>query len=62
MLNPGTRVGPYEILGNLGEAGMGRVYRARDTRLGREVAIKAIADGARLEPTRFARFNLTLNF
>ena len=43
-LNPGDRLGPYEILSILGEGGMGRVYRARDTKLHREVAIKVLPD------------------
>ena len=41
-LFPGTRLGPYEVLAPLGAGGMGEVYRARDTRLGREVAIKVL--------------------
>jgi len=41
-LAPGTRLGPYEIVGPLGAGGMGEVYRATDTRLGREVAIKVL--------------------
>ena len=41
-LTPATRLGPYEILGAIGAGGMGEVYRARDTRLNRDVAIKVL--------------------
>src|SRR2546427_273113 len=44
-LSPGTRLGPYEILSALGAGGMGEVYRATDTTLGRQVAIKVRPDG-----------------
>ncbi|HLE71599.1 MAG TPA: serine/threonine-protein kinase [Vicinamibacteria bacterium] len=43
-LGPGQRLGPYEVLGPLGAGGMGLVFRARDTRLGREVALKVLPD------------------
>jgi len=43
----GTRLGPYELLGLIGAGGMGEVYRARDTRLGRDVAVEVLP-GARL--------------
>ena len=52
----GTRVGPYEIVGWLGAGGMGEVYRARDPRLGREVAIKLIPDTFAKDPNRLHRF------
>ncbi|HET7453360.1 MAG TPA: serine/threonine-protein kinase, partial [Thermoanaerobaculia bacterium] len=55
-LQPGTRLGPYEILGPLGAGGMGEVYRARDTRLGREVAVKVLPEGLADDPERVARF------
>src|SRR6266536_1672023 len=52
----GDKLGPYEILGPLGAGGMGEVYRARDTRLDRLVAIKALPDAFARDPTRLARF------
>src|SRR5512143_1284487 len=55
-LSAGTRLGPYEILGLLGAGGMGEVYRARDTRLGREVAIKVLPAEKLSDPARRARF------
>jgi serine/threonine protein kinase len=55
-LNPGHHLGPYEILALLGVGGMGEVYRARDTRLGREVAIKVMRQEAAGDPERLRRF------
>ena len=55
-LNTGTRLGPYEILAPLGAGGMGEVYRARDTRLDRDVAIKMLPDVFASDPERRARF------
>src|ERR1700704_2950903 len=52
----GTRIGPYEIAGWLGAGGMGEVYRARDPRLAREVAIKLIAHAFATDPSRVHRF------
>jgi len=55
-LTPGTRLGPYEILSALGAGGMGEVYRARDTKLNRDVALKVIPDTFALDPDRVSRF------
>jgi serine/threonine protein kinase len=55
-LTPGVRLGAYEIIAALGAGGMGEVYRARDTRLGRDVAIKAIAAGHSSDPDHLQRF------
>ena len=52
----GTRLGPYEIVGWIGAGGMGEVYRARDTRLGRDVALKLIPGAASADPSRLRRF------
>jgi serine/threonine protein kinase/Tol biopolymer transport system component len=52
----GARLGPYEILAPLGAGGMGEVYRGRDTRLGRAVAIKVISGGMQFDPNRRVRF------
>src|SRR5437773_688413 len=55
-LTPGTRLGPYDIVAPLGAGGMGEVYRAKDSRLGREVALKVVPDAFASDPARLARF------
>ena len=55
-LASGTRVGPYEILAPIGAGGMGEVYRAHDTKLKRDVALKVLPDSFASDPDRMARF------
>ena len=55
-LTPGTRLGPYEVAGSLGAGGMGEVYKARDTRLDRVVAIKILPERLSSDPAARARF------
>ena len=52
----GNRLGTYEVLAKLGEGGMGTVYRATDTSLGRQVAIKVLPDAFARDAERLARF------
>src|SRR5438876_3127034 len=56
MLTSGTRLGPYQIVAPLGRGGMGEVYRARDLRLGRDVAVKVVPEQLAQDPDRLARF------
>ena len=53
-LTPGLRLGPYEIVAPLGAGGMGEVYRAKDTRLEREVAVKVLPEGFAADEQRRA--------
>src|SRR5213595_3430725 len=55
-ISHGARLGPYEILALLGAGGMGEVYRAHDSKLGRDVAIKVLPEQFAREPERLARF------
>ena len=55
-LAAGTRLGPYEVIAPIGAGGMGEVYRARDTKLNREVALKVLPDTFAADPDRLARF------
>jgi serine/threonine protein kinase len=55
-LQPGERLGPYEIVSALGAGGMGEVYRARDPRLGRDVAIKVLPAAVAVDIDRLRRF------
>jgi serine/threonine protein kinase len=56
MLSPGDRLGPYEVVSAVGAGGMGEVYRCRDTRLGRDVALKVLPDSVATDPDRLKRF------
>ncbi len=55
-LEPGTTLGPYQVTAKIGEGGMGEVYRARDTKLDRDVALKVLPHAFTDDPDRLARF------
>src|SRR5260221_1150692 len=55
-MTAGTRIGPYEIVALIGQGGMGQVYRAKDTRLGREVAVKVLPETFASDADRRERF------
>src|SRR5262245_40283216 len=56
-LNVGTRIGPFEIVSAIGVGGMGEVYRARDSKLGRDVALKVLPESFAADPERIARMH-----
>ena len=60
-LTPGQRIAHYEILAPLGKGGMGEVFRGRDTKLGREVAIKILPASMQRDPERLMRFEREAN-
>ena len=59
-LNVGSRLGHYDVTILIGEGGMGQVYRATDTQLGRDVALKILPDAFAADPDRLARFQRDL--
>ncbi len=54
-LSEGTKIGPYTVSGLIGQGGMGEVYRARDTKLDRDVALKVLPEAFTADPDRLAR-------
>src|SRR6187549_780923 len=56
-LGPGVHLGPYEVIAAIGAGGMGEVYRARDTKLNRDVALKILPAAFASDPDRLARFH-----
>ncbi len=55
-LQPGTTLGPYQVTAKIGQGGMGEVWRARDTKLDRDVALKVLPEAFTSDPDRLARF------
>ena len=60
-LTPGTTLGPYAVTAKIGSGGMGEVYRARDTKLDRDVALKVLHEAFTSDPDRLARFEALLH-
>src|SRR6202795_1404141 len=56
MISPGTKLGTYEVTSHIGSGGMGEVYQAHDSKLGRDVAIKVLPEQFARDPERLARF------